>query len=124
MEVSYGDSQNLEAMPSIPSPPSIPSIPSGAQHTEITTYMWPGFLGEFIHSTMEFDVWELVGPTHWIPRPDILAPPRECLGIETTKGWRWTSSFCSSSPETRWLAYPELSLWRRLQSVPETQKLC
>ena len=110
MEVSYGDSQN--PIPSIPPPPS------EAQHTEITTYMWPGFLGEFIHSTMEFDVWELVSPTRWIPRPDILAPPRECLGIETSKGWRWTSSLCS---EERWLTYPELSLWRRLQSVPETQ---
>jgi len=95
MEVSYGVSV---------------SIPSEAQHTEITTYMWPGFLGEFIHSTLEFDVWELVGPTYWIPRPDIVAPPRECIGIETTKGWRWTSP-----QEERWLTYPDSALWRRLQ---------
>ena len=99
MEVCYGDS-------------AIPPIPPEAKHTEITTYMWPGFLGEFIHSTMEFDVWELVGPTCWVPRPDILAPPRECLGIETSKGWHWTS------PEERWLAYPELGLWRRLRLRP------
>jgi hypothetical protein len=97
MEVSYGVSH------------PIPSIPPEAKHTEITTYMWPGFLGEYVHDTMEFDVWQLTEPNIWTPRPDIMAPPRDCIGVETTKGWRWTS------PEATWLAYPELALWRRLR---------
>jgi len=106
MEVSYGESAI--------------DIPKHAIQTEITTYMWPGFLGEFIHATMEFDVCQLVGPTRWVPRPDIVAPPRDCMGIETTKGWRWTCPCPSPSPcllpqEEQWLAYPELALWRRLR---------
>jgi hypothetical protein len=99
MEVSFGDTP-------IPIP-----IPTDAQHTEITTYMWPGFLGEYVHDTMEFIVWQLVGPNRWTPRLDIITPPRDCIGIETTKGWRWT---CPDRRE-QWLAYPELALWRRLQ---------
>ena len=57
-------------------------------NTEITTYMWPGFLGEFDHTTLEFHVWELISPTRWIPRPDIVAPPIDCIGVETTRCFR------------------------------------
>ena len=57
---------------------------AAAESKEITTYMWPGFLGEFDHSTLEFTVWELAGPTLWIPRPTIVAPPMTCIGIATT----------------------------------------
>jgi len=47
-------------------------------------YMWPGFIAEFNTKTQLFSVWELRGfsEREWILRPDIVAPPRECLGIE------------------------------------------
>lgn len=82
-------------------------IPSDAKQTEITTYLWPGFLGEYDHETAEFVAWELVSPTRWTHRPDIVAPPYSCIGVETTPGWRWTSL------EARWLALGP-SLWRRI----------
>jgi len=63
-----------------------------ATNTEITTYMWPGFLGEFDHTTLVFTAWELKGPTLWIPRPDIAGPPFECMGVCTTKTQIWTSA--------------------------------
>jgi hypothetical protein len=94
MEVSYGH--------------SVISEPAEAQHTEITTYMWPGFLGEYDHVSMEFTAWELVEPSLWMPRPDIVAPPMECLGIDTVKGRRWTSS------GEHWLVLQEPTLWRRI----------
>jgi len=68
-------------------------IPLGsAEITEITTYMWPGFLGEFDHTTLVFTAWELAGPTFWIPRPDIAGPPYECMGVCTMKTQVWTSA--------------------------------
>ena len=70
MEVSFGDGPL--------------TVPSDATNTEITTYIWPGFLGEFDHGSLELRVWELVGATTWLPRPDIHAPPRDCIGSETT----------------------------------------
>ena len=80
-------------------------IPEHAIQTEITTYLWPGFLGEFDHSTGVFDAWELVGPTIWKPRPDIVAPPWLCLGQESQQVLRWVGeegsrflSFCPPSP--------------------------
>ena len=94
MEVSYGH--------------SVISVPAEAQHTEITTYMWPGFLGEYFHDSMEFTVWELVGPTRWTPRSDIVAPPMECLGIDTVKAWCWTSH------EAQWLVLQEPTVWRQI----------
>jgi len=50
----------------------------------ILRYMWPGFIADFDTQTQTFTVWELRGfsARDWIPRPDIVAPPRECLGIE------------------------------------------
>jgi hypothetical protein len=96
MEVEYGDTPI--------------QIPAATQQTDITTYLWPGFLGEFDHTTCVFDVWELVGPTRWIHRPDIVAPPFTCLGQDTCPGWQWTSS------EGKWLALGP-SLWRRLSSA-------
>lgn len=86
------------------------AIPSDAKQTEITTYMWPGFLGELDHTTSEFVAWELTGPSRWTPRPDIVAPPYSCIGIETTKVWRWTSS---PQDVVKWLAL-DPSLWRRI----------
>jgi hypothetical protein len=79
-----------------------PIQPSDARHTEITTYMWPGFLGELDHSTDVFRVWEIVGPTCWKPRPDILVPPYTCMGVERV-------------PTQVWGPYSlQGSLWRRL----------
>jgi hypothetical protein len=49
----------------------------------LTQYMWPGFLGEFNHDTLEFIVWELSTATTWIRRTDIPAPPLLCLASET-----------------------------------------
>jgi len=102
MEVSFGTS-------AIPVPPN-------ARHTEITTYMWPGFLGELDHSSDQFTVWEIVGPTRWKPRPDIHAPPYTCLGIERTSIQTW-----SEGPEQWSLQKPlqkplQKSLWRHLRS--------
>jgi hypothetical protein len=92
------------------------TIPPDVQQTEITTYLWPRFLGEFDHSTSEFIAWELAEPSRWILRPDIVAPPYSCIGVDTSQGWRWTSS------EERWLALGP-SLWRRIgykSALPET----
>lgn len=83
------------------------TIPPDVKQTEITTYLWPGFLGEFDSVTSEFDVWELVEPARWAPRPDIVAPPYLCFGVDTTPVWQWTSK------EIRWLALGP-SLWRRI----------
>jgi len=94
MEVSYGSTSVI--------------VPDEAQHTEITTYMWPGFLGEYDHVSMEFTAWELVEPSLWSPRPDIVAPPMECLGIDTVKAWRWASN------EAQWLVLQEPILWRQI----------
>lgn len=62
----------------------------------LTQYMWPGFLGEFNHSTLEFIVWELSTPTTWIQRTDISAPPRSCIASEsihakTDNNFGWTN---------------------------------
>ena len=81
--------------------------PSDASNTEITTYMWPGFLGEFDYSTLAFQVWELVGPTTWNPRPDILFPPYACIGTHSTTIYRWRDS------QAEWVQ--EGSLVRRLR---------
>lgn len=81
--------------------------PVNATNTEITTYMWPGFLGEFDHSTLLFQVWELVGPTTWIPRPDILSPPYTCIGTHSAFIYKWKDS------QAEWVQ--ENSLIRRLQ---------
>jgi hypothetical protein len=64
-------------------------IPPAALNTEITTYLWPGFLGEFDHTTLVFTTWELVGPTQWRPRPDLVAPPFDCMGQCTIPSQVW-----------------------------------
>ena len=56
---------------------------TGATNTEITAYLWPGFLGEYDHSSLEFTAWALVESGLWIPRPEILAPPISCIASET-----------------------------------------
>jgi len=66
--------------------------PIDAINTEITTYMWPGFLGIFDHSTLVFQVWELVGPTTWNPRSDILMPPYNCIGSYHATIYKWKDS--------------------------------
>lgn len=95
MEVTYGESTI--------------AIPKTANHTEITTYMWPGFLAEFYQSTGLFDTWELVGATRWRHRPDIIAPPFSCLGVDQATGYHWITG-----DGARWLAYPDSTLWRKL----------
>ena len=95
MEVTFGDS-----------PITVPSV---THQTEITTYMWPGFLGEFDHSALTFTAWELIGPTRWLPRPDIVAPPLHCIGSETVLTRTWVQG-----PQ-RWAQ--QGSLWR-LQQPP------
>jgi hypothetical protein len=82
--------------------------PSSARHTEITTYMWPGFLGELDHSTDSFQVWEIVGPTTWSARPDILAPPYTCIGMEKISVQTWIDNGMWSL---------QGSLWRRLTLI-------
>jgi hypothetical protein len=54
------------------------SGPPPETNTEITTYMWPRFLGEYNHGDMSFRAWYLVDSGTWIPRPDITAPPLVC----------------------------------------------
>jgi len=92
-----------------------------AEVKEITTYMWPGFLGEFDHSTLVFTTWELAGPTLWIPRPDIVTPPLECIGVCTTKTRTWTlpsspSSLSTQEQQEQWIQQGQVS--RRLVQVP------
>ena len=64
-------------------------VPSAATNTEITTYMWPGFLGEFDHGALTFMAWELVGPTTWSRRPDVTGPPHDCIGVCTVVTRQW-----------------------------------
>ena len=59
------------------------TIPEAAIYTEITSYVWPGFLGELNQRTQEFTVWEFVSANSVRHRSDIYAPPTSCLGIET-----------------------------------------
>ena len=99
MEVSYGDTPV--------------HVPHEATNTEITTYMWPGFLGEFDHTTVGFTAWELVGPRTWLPRPDILSPPFDCIGVSSTVTQTWVDS-----QQGHWIQ--QGALWRRL--VPQVPR--
>jgi hypothetical protein len=54
------------------------SGPPPETNTEITTYMWPRFLGEFDHCALTFRAWYLVNSETWIECPDIVAPPLVC----------------------------------------------
>ena len=65
------------------------SPPASARQTEITTYMWSGFLGELDHSSQTFQAWEIRGPSTWVLRPDILVPPYTCIGIEKNTIYTW-----------------------------------
>ncbi len=58
-----------------------------AKQTEITTYMWPGFLAELCEG--ELTVWELCAPTEWNQRSDIAAPPASCIGITSSQALCW-----------------------------------
>jgi hypothetical protein len=73
-------------------------VPATATNTEITTYMWPGFLGEFDHGTLTFTAWELVDSSRWLSRSDIMAPPLDCIGVCTvvTRQWVQDSSHWSA----------------------------
>ena len=66
--------------------------PKEARNTDITTYMWPGYLGEWDAETHEFRAWKLVSSNYWIPAPDIKVPPMKCIGILTEPTWVWTLS--------------------------------
>ncbi len=59
--------------------------------TQLTTYMWPGFIGEWDEQNQTFDVWELVNNHEWRKRDDILSPPQRCLGIDSQKGYHWNT---------------------------------
>lgn len=83
--------------------------PADATNTEITTYMWPGFLGIFDHSTLVFQVWELVEPTTWTPRSDILNPPYTCIGTYSSIIYKWKDS------QAEWVQ--EGSLVRKLRAL-------
>jgi hypothetical protein len=66
--------------------------PTDTRQTDITTYMWPGYLGEWDAETKEFRAWQLVSSNYWIPAPDIKVPPMKCIGILTESTWVWTLS--------------------------------
>ena len=63
--------------------------PADARQTDITTYMWPGYLGEWDAETKEFRAWQLVTSNYWIPALDIKVPPMKCIGILTEATWVW-----------------------------------
>ena len=88
------------------------SVPPDAQNTVITTYLWPGCQGEFVHSTQEFRAWALVGLDTWVARSDIVAPPVSCLGIESSKVMRW------STTTSQWTLFEtNPPVWRLDQSI-------
>jgi hypothetical protein len=62
-------------------------VPSNAKQTEITTYMWPGFLAELIED--ELTVWELCSSVVWKLRPDIMAPPANCIATTSSQAVHW-----------------------------------
>ena len=64
------------------------SPPSNAKQSEITTYMWPGFLAELCDE--ELTVWELCSPTTWRLRQDITAPPANCIATTSSQAVHWT----------------------------------
>ena len=66
--------------------------PKDARLTDITTYMWPGYLGEWDAEMHEFRAWQLVSSEYWIPVPEIKVPPMKCIGILTEATWVWTHS--------------------------------
>jgi hypothetical protein len=90
----------------------MPAIPDRTIHTEITTYFWPGFLGEFSSVDGSLRVWELRGTNTMITRPDIHVPPANCIAVESTaqpvQVWK--------HPTTRSLHYywPSQSVWRTM----------
>ena len=89
-------------------------VPPHTSNTEITTYMWPGFLGEFNVSTQEFNAWELVGPNVWIPCPNIVAPPLTCIAVETVPTQQW------SLQRVQW-SLQRGQLWRQIRPPSPTQ---
>jgi hypothetical protein len=63
-----------------------PSAMTGGDiyQTEITAYLWAGFLGEWDSEKETFCAWEIISPYQWKQRPDIVSPPKSCIGITTT----------------------------------------
>lgn len=94
-------------------------VPSTAQHTEITTYAWPGFLGEWCAETQEWTAWELTGPTTRRVRLDIHAPPKDCLGQFTARLLVWSTQAPGPSEYRLWPEGP-LEVRRQLP-LPVTQ---
>ena len=84
-------------------------IPSYAKQTEITTYIWPGFLAEWCYD--ELTVWELYSPSIWRRRPDIMAPPADCIGITSSQGLHWAQG------QERWVGHQHGPL-RVLRELP------
>lgn len=73
-------------------------VPIDAKQTEITAYMWPGFLAELIED--ELTVWELCSPTVWRLRQDIMAPPANCIATTSFQALRWEQG------QERWVGLP------------------
>lgn len=89
-------------------------FPVDTKQTEITTYMWPGFLAELCED--ELTVWELSSPTTWILRPDIMAPPSNCIDITSFQALYWEQG------QERWVGLPS-GQYRVLRRQPESQLL-
>lgn len=51
--------------------------------TEIATYMWPGFLAEWVED--ELRTWRLDSSTSWSPCPEITAPPANCIATTSSQ---------------------------------------
>jgi hypothetical protein len=52
--------------------------------TELTLYLWPGFIAELNTTTHTFMAWELLSASECKYRPDILAPPFDCMDVWNT----------------------------------------
>lgn len=67
--------------------PTLTHRPANAIQTEITAYMWPGFLAELRHDTNELVIYE-VGDV-WTVRDDMITPPMSCMSVTTSSVWLW-----------------------------------
>jgi hypothetical protein len=92
--------------------------PANARQTDITTYMWPGYLGEWDAETQKFTAWQLMSSDYWIPAPTIKVPPMKCIGILTETTWVWTLSTPSGVQYHSQVGY----VHRLLEPLREVQK--
>ena len=90
------------------------AISTNAKQSEITTYMWPGFLAELCEE--ELTVWELCSSTMWRLRPDITAPPANCIAITSSQALHWKQG------QERWVALPLGLHQRMLKPLQESEQ--